>query len=109
MLGFGLPLASIGFVPALTTIINLYVQLPYYDLKIMRFFVVIYHLVHPLYFRFVPEPCREGCDINVPFRVEHSSVSYSLHCGQLCVTVNHDLLQREHLQMNTKRYIEQYV
>lgn len=81
----------------------------YYGLKIMWFFVVIYHLFHPLYFKFIPEPCEECCDINVPVRVEHSLVSYSLHCGQLCVTINHYLLQREHFQMNTKRYIEQYV
>ena len=41
------------------------------------------------------EPCGVEYNINVPFRAEHSTVSYFLHTNRLWVYVNHYLIQKE--------------
>lgn len=53
----------------------------------------------------IPEPWEEGCDPDVPFRAEHSAVSYSLQFGQRIVRlcVKHRLLQIEACLMQAEQ------
>lgn len=55
----------------------------------------------------IPEPWEEGCDPDVPFRAEHSAVSYSLQFGQRIVRlcVKHHLLQIEACLMQAEQGI----